>query len=664
VRSHAFALAIVAATAVAARAQTPQDTFRLRPVVITAARMPTSVETAPGAVTVLSGELLRARGVQYVADALRTVPGVSVVQSAGPGALTSVFMRGGESDYVQVLVDGVQVNDPGGSYNWAHLQTQDVERIEIVRGPSSVLYGSDAVAGVVQIFTRAGGPPRLQARFTGERGERTGVDASFYNRLYDVSLTGSATPGSSSLRYGANIARSDADGLFAYNSDYDNTAVSGRVQLTGTRFDIAFTGRNGDNEYHYPTGGSGALVDRNQFAVTDTRTLAVDAGVQLTRRLEFRILATDYRNDGETDNAPDSAGDDSFLSESWLSRRAVDGRVNVLLPLTTVLTLGVEHERQHGTTSFVSNSSFGEFRDSTDNERDNNGYYAQLHGTPVRAVTITLGGRIDDNSAFGDFRTGRIAASWAWRDALRIRGAAGTAFKEPTFFENFATGFARGNPELEPETSRSWEVGAEHLLRRGALAIGATWFDQEFENLIQYTFATPAPGSPNYFNIGVARARGLEVSARGVMARVNAHGSYTLTRTTVVDQGFGDDMSFQENQPLLRRPRHQASLGADFAVTPALRLTADARYVGERDDLDFTDPSNFSGRRVTLDAYATVAAGVVYDGLRVGGVALEIALRVRNVFDEVYEEAYSFPTEGRVLQISVGPAFNFAQWPF
>jgi vitamin B12 transporter len=660
VKIHAFVLALAVGAPAALTAQTPPDTFKLGAVVVTATRLPILVTNAPGAVTIISGESMRERGIQYVADALRTVPGVSVAQSAGPGALTSVFMRGGESDYVQVLVDGVQVNDPGGAFNWAHLRTEEIERIEVVRGPTSVLYGSDAVAGVVQIFTRAGGVPQVQARFTGERGEKPGLDAPFYNRSYDTSLTGSVAPGNATLRYGLTAVRTDADGLFAYNSEYDNTALSGRAQLLGSRFDAAVSARKGDSEYHYPTGGSGALVDRNQFAVSDTRTLGFDAGVRLTAPFEFRLLVTDYRSEGETRNPADFVDGPSFRSDAFLSRRAVDLRLNTQLPLHTILSVGAEMERQRGTSFFVSTSDFGTFADSTDNERENTGYYVQLHGSPVDALTLTVGGRIDDNSVFGDFRTGRVAASWRWHDALRIRGAAGTAFKEPTFFENFETSFARGNPDLEPETSRSWEIGAEHNMRGGAFSLGVTWFDQRFENLIQFTFTTPTPESPNYFNVGAARARGVELSARTVVARVDLHASYTRTRTNVTDQGFGADMSFQEGEPLLRRPRHQAALGSSFALTDALRLSADARYVGERDDLDFSDPSDFDGERVTLDRYTRVDAGVMYSGARIGGLGMDVALRVRNVFGEKYEEVFSFPTEGRVLQLSVGPRFTFS----
>ncbi|MBR9991084.1 MAG: TonB-dependent receptor, partial [Gemmatimonadetes bacterium] len=177
-----------------AEAQQEPDTVKLRELVVTATRFETPIANAPGSITVLDGNAMRRNGQRFLIDALRTVPGVTLAQSAGPGALTSLFIRGGESNYVQVLVDGIQINDPGGSFDWAHLRTEDIERVEIVRGPASVLYGSDAVSGVVQIFTRDGGAPRLEAGINSSRGDRHGESGSaFDTHACDASVTGRAT---------------------------------------------------------------------------------------------------------------------------------------------------------------------------------------------------------------------------------------------------------------------------------------------------------------------------------------------------------------------------------------------------------------------------------------------------------------------------------------
>jgi vitamin B12 transporter len=643
------ALAVVVAPATAAAQEQP-DTFRLREVVVTATRLPTPTAAAPGTVTVLTRTDLTERGIRFVADALRLVPGVAVIGSAGPGSQTSVFMRGGESDYVQVLVDGVQVNQPGGAYDWAHLRADDIERIEVVRGPASVLYGSDAVSGVVQIFTRSGGRPRIEANASSAHGSRYTGDAAYVTNALDLAFTGTAAVREgATVRYGLSAAHLSSTGLYERHSDYDNTHVAGRVQYVGSRADAALSARRGDNEFWYPTTGSGTIVEREQFATGETLTLALDAGHRVLPRLEARLLATSHAASGRTESPPSDLADDSFWSTSEITRRRIDGRLNALLP-AAVLTIGAERQWQRAVTALESQSSFGPWSDESDHERGNVAGYAQLHGTPVPGLSLTLGARLDDNDVFGTFRTGRAALSLSPRPATRLHAAVGTAFKEPTFFETYAQGFTRGNPELRPERARSGEAGVEHALLAGTLTLGATWFHQRFGNLIQYT-AAPAPEAPNYVNVGAASARGIEVSARGGRAAFSYGVTHAFTQTRVLDEGVGDDVAFQHGRRLLRRPEHVTTLSAGYR-TDVLRLLLDARRVGERDDLDFTDPAEWAGIRTVLPAHATVNVAAEYALLRRGARTLDIALRVHNVLDAEYQEIYNFPTPGRVLQLS------------
>ena len=644
----ALALALLPA---AAGAQEGSDTIRLRRVVVTATRLATPARDIAGSVTVITADELAARGVRTVAEALRSVPGIALAPGGGPGSITSLFMRGGESDYVQVLVDGVQMNLPGGAFNWAHLRTEDIERIEIVRGPVSVLYGSDAVAGVVQVFTRAGGAPRLAISAAGSRGARPrDATGDHDDHAFDAVMSGTIRAGSHQLQYGLTAVRAGSTGLYDINSDYDNTQLSGRLRAVGARSDVALTLRHSDNEFHYPTTGAGVVRDRNQVATGDARTVALDAGVALSRYLELRVLGTVNDTDARTDNPDDGTDESSFWSTSGSVRRGAEARINATLLRGLIATLGVEREWQDDETAFESTSSFGVFRDSTDNSRTNTGFLAQLHGSPVRALTATIGARIDDNEQFGTFTTGRAGVSWRPSSNARVHAAIGTAFKEPTFFESYAVGFARGNPDLQPEETRSWEAGTEFAT--GRVTLGATWFDQRFRNLIQYT-GTPAPDQPNYSNIGRASSRGLELTLTTTLARVTVGGHYTFTRARTLDEGFGEDPAFEEGTPLLRRPEHQAAVNALIRINPSLRVTADARFAGERDDLDFTDPAVFSGRRIALPSYTAVDLGMGYGTVRYGRADIDVNVRVRNLFDSEYEEIYNFPAARRTLELAV-----------
>jgi vitamin B12 transporter len=643
----ALLLWLVAATPLAA--QEPPDTFRLRQLVVTATRTPLPRSAIAAAVTIIDRADLQARGIQFVGDALRDVAGVGVVQSGSYGGVTSAFVRGGEPDYVQVLVDGVQVNDPGGVINFAHLLTADVERIEIVRGPVSVLYGSDAVAGVIHIITRTGnGRPRVTAELSGGRGSRVGeqADGTFAVVDWSAGITGSVPR----LRYAVTASGTTTDGIYAFNNDYDNQSFSGKLQYASRRTDATMNARYVDREFHYPTNGAGAVVDPNKFSTGDLRTFGIDAGHRLHDRFELRAALGAHRaSDGESDPR-DNPTDGLSISRSVVHRRTADLRLNVHLPRSSVLTLGAEREWQDGRSSFHSESSFGPFDSSSDDTRDNTGWYAQLLAAPLAHTHLTIGGRIDHNERFGTFHTYRAGVTRQF-NALKLHAALGTAFKEPTFFENYATGFVRGDPLLQPEESRNIEAGAEFTY--GATTVQLTVFDQRFRNLIQYTASPPSPDDPNYHNIGAAVARGAELSAAVSLPRAtSATLDYTYLQTEVTDEGFGSDRLFQDGEKLIRRPRHQASLTLRSSLTQRTRASATARIVGKRDDLDFTDPLEFAGKRVRQPAYGTLDVSLQHD-LLTGTHGVTVIVGAENMLNEKYEPVFNFPARGRVLRAGI-----------
>jgi vitamin B12 transporter len=657
--ARAALLALAGGTAPLAGQQEPPDTFRLRELVVTATRLPLPRAAVPAAVSVVSGDELRARGVQYVADALRELPGLAVVRSGATGGIASLFARGGESDYVQVLIDGVQVNDPGGSFDLSHLTTDDVERIEVVRGPVSVLYGSDAVTGAVHIITRRGqGAARLLASVGGSRSSRTGQQASggYGSWAASAALAG----GSANTGYALSASRHTTDGAYAFNNHYGNTTLGGQFRLSHARTAATLNARWSDGVFHYPTNGAGVLVDRNQFRSSRASSLGLEARRTLAPWLNARLALTQsrghYASDDRPDNAADTLGSFASLADDRVSRRTADVSLD-LRPLSAlVLTVGGEAERQTAKSRFESESSFGPFADASDNQRSNRAGYAQLI-VRARPLTVTLGGRLDDNDRFGTFRTYRAGIN-AQLGGLLLRLAAGTAFKEPTFFENYAAGFARGNRALQPERSRSAELGMEAALLDGRITLGATAYTQRFRNLIQYTFAPPTPDASNYFNIGAAQAAGVETAARfSTGSGFSAAATWDLVETEVLDEGFGADRQFLEGRPLLRRPRHHAVVRAGWT---AARWTGSvvATRVGRRADLDFSDASDFAGRRMVLPGYTTVDLAGEY-ALRPRTPDLRLILRLENVFDERYTEISNFPALRRSVFAGVRTALGF-----
>jgi vitamin B12 transporter len=667
IRSVLAACAFALVCGTSAFAQEPPDTFPLSEIVVTATRLPAPRAAVPAAVTVLHGDELRASGVRFVADALRTVPGAAVARGGSFGALTSLFLRGGESDYVQILIDGVQVNEPGGAFDFGQLTTDHIDRIEVVRGPVGVLYGSDAVTGVVQIFTRRGsGTPRVVASMTGGGAEKVGPEASgrFTTTAWDAALTGGGARGD----YSFGASGFNTQGAYAYNNSYQNRTVSGRVRLApASRTDAALTARYTDGEFHFPTNGAGALVDRNQFSTSRSLALGLDAGHAFSDQLETRVLLTMYDFDRLTDDRPDGLADTLGTFESrndgTTRRYAADLRGNFRFG-QTILTVGGEAEAQSGKTQFSSLGQFGPFESATDDDRSNLAGYAQLVVAPHSSLlTVTAGGRVEDNQQFGSFATYRVGANYRMGSGTLFRASAGTAFKEPTFFENYAEGFVRGNPDLEPERSRSWEIGVEQVLWRGQVTVGATWFDQRFRNLIQFTSAPPAPEAPNYFNIGVAAARGVEFSGNVAMpSGLRMAGSYAYVRTKVVDEGYGTDRLFSEGRRLVRRPEHTASVSASHTLGHRVRLGVATMWVGDRDDLDFSIPGEFSGVRVVLPAYFTTDISSEYALHQGSGVVSELTFTaiVRNALNERYAEVMNFPAPRRTLMLGMRAGLTFS----
>ena len=610
--------------------QTP-DTIQLKPVVVTATRVNVPAGVVPAAVTVLRGADLQARGIRTVAQALQLVAGAHIVETGSYGGQTSLFLRGGENDYVKVLVDGVPLNQPGGALDLAHLTTDNVDRIEVVRGPASVLYGSDAVTGVIQVFTRVGtGPMRI------------GADAqagTYTSTNFGADVEG----GTSTVGYSIRASRFGSDGLYSLNNEYRNTVLSGRLRLRpGSKTEANLSYRYGDDLYHFPTDFQGAPTDSNQQSqnrgplasltvrhTVGTVELGADATLHETRQLNT--------------NDPDSPGDDAFWSNDLIRRAALGTLVTWRPSAAATLSAGVDYEdeSQRGRSEFTSGGF--PFPDSIDVQRWTTGYYAQAVVDASR-LAVTAGARLDDNSAFDTHATYRIGLVLNPHTPTRLKASIGTGFKEPTFFENFARGFVLGNPDLDPERSTSWEAGIEHSVAGGRWTVLATYFDQRFRDLIDFT-GSPPPGEPNYFNVPGANSRGVEVDLNGLLTPAFALVvRYTFLHTNVSTGGADSsaDALFVPGKPLLRRPAHALAPEVGVTLGARTRVILGLRWVGKRDDLDFSRP--VGSRRITLDPYTHVNIAAEYTlGL------VQLTGKVENAFDDQSPEISGYPVRGRTV---------------
>lgn len=644
VRLAASSLLIVPSTAIA---QTG-DTTTLGTIVVSATKTPSTRAAATQAVTVITGDDLRARGVARVSDALREVPGASIVQNGSFGSVSTLFMRGGESRYTKILVDGVAVNASGGFFDLSHLTTDNIDRIEIVRGPAGVVYGADAVSGIVQIFTRQGrGPARVGAN----------VRAGTYGTIDGgVDISGSAGV----ARYSAGAAQHVTDGIIPFNNQYYNGTLSASAGITPRAdTDLAASARYTTAEFHYPTDFTGAPVDSNAYRVQHRLTVGLDASTRISRAVTARILLGSNGVSDLTEDIsipfgppepPPAPVNYALASRSY--RRAVEARLLFELPRSSTLNIGAEYmrERERSVNSegpvgapTIPSSEFVALR-------SNRALYAEVLGQIAERASYVLSSRLDDNSDYDAVATHRIGTSLSLAASTRVRGSWSTAFNAPAFNQLRPTLYTAGSPDLDPERTRSYEFGIEQSLFSGALRVTADYFNQRFGDLIQYVAGGPPAFLGSYANLTAAESNGYDVElaiSPGSDFSANASYTYAAPRVTELSPSYGGDLVV--GQALIRRARRTGAAVVRYRRTGIGSISATASYVGPRPDIDFTQ---FPSPVVNLAPYTKLDLAGSVDVLR-GRIAAALALtaRVENVFGKRYEDVLNFAAPGRVILI-------------
>lgn len=624
------------------------DTVTLNPVVISASKSPIARNQLTQSVTVLSGADLRAMGIARVSDALQLVPGAAIAQNGSFGSVTSLFLRGGESRYTKVLIDGVAVNQSGGYFDFSHLTTDNIDRIEVVRGPASVLYGADAVTGVIQIFTRRGSGP-----LSVEADARAGT---YDTRDAELAFRG----GAKRLSFSLAGAQHHTDGLFDFNNNYDNGTLSGSLGMTfkpGTEAGIS--ARYGNAEFHYPTDFTGAPVDTNSYRVQHRLTLGGKFGKAFSdaARFDFFTGTNEVRDLTEDIAIPFGATKQVHSADkSRAHRRSVEARLGLISAEAAHLNLGGElvWEGEKNTNARGPVGAPAKPTSEFDADRTTRGLYAELVGSPQRTVSYTAAVRVDDNSDFGSHTTYRLGASMPVGLDIRVRGSLSTAFNAPAFNQIRPTLFTAGSPDLSPEKTRSWEIGIDEDLESNQGRVSLVYFHQRFEDLIQFVPGGPPTFLGGYANLTEAQSNGYEAEVVLTPRQFwSATASYTQAEPRVTRVSPSYTGSQKPGDALIRRPTHSGSASITMRP-PGAALSALAMYVGKRPDLDF---NQFPSPTVTLPSYVRFdLAGTVdvWRGSR--NSSLSLTGRVENALDRKYETILHFPAPGRV--ILVGARFS------
>ncbi|MCP5459655.1 MAG: TonB-dependent receptor [Gammaproteobacteria bacterium] len=599
--------------------------------VVTASRVETPLEQVGSSITVITAEELQQQQTRLVSDILQEVPGVSVSRLGPTGSLTQVRIRGAEANQTLVIIDGVEVNDPatGSEFDFAHLLATDVERIEVLRGPQSALWGSDALGGVVNIITKRG-----QGPFKGWASLEGGSFGTW-------EAQGNASGSGERYNYSLSAAHYASDGISAApggseNDGYSNNTYffkGGITPVENLTFNAVGRYVSGRTEYdpqdfaYPPTPTYGQIIDGDNEQSTD----------QFYGLLQGKLSLYDGRweqvvNAGLTDTDNDFFEDGLRTSGNQGKRIKYDYQSNVYFDADNAShTLVLAAERQKET--FKQRGGTPDDLSNQDQEMISYGYVAEYRLGLWDQLFLSGAARYDDNDRFQDKTTYRLTGAYVHPDsATRFHTSYGTGIKNPTFTELFGyyPGSFVGNPDLKPEQSRGWDVGVEQPFSDGDWVADLTYFHTDLEDEIITVFDSETFLSSVANEQGKSRRQGVELSLKAnLWDGLSVTGAYTYT-----------DSKDPDGAQEVRQPRNAASLDVNYRfLDNRANVNLGIVYQGERKDLDFTTlPSG----QVTLDDYTLVNLRGTYrinDHWRVFG-------RIDNLLDTDYQDVFGYNTSG------------------
>jgi vitamin B12 transporter len=620
----------LAAWAVAAFATeeggTPDSPDSVESVIVSATRVPTPESQVASSVTLITAEDIAARQERSLPDILKDVPGLNIVRTGGPGGQAFVFMRGTNNNHTKVLVDGIDVSDPSSSnasFDFSQFLTQDIERVEVLRGPQSGLYGSDAIGGVINIITKSGqGPAQLQASAEG---------GSFETFNQTAGVRGSAKQ----FHYNANVEHFHsgatpvtpldllAPGEMRNDDYYDNLTAATKLGYdVAQNFDVGFVARYTNT--HLRVTGQDFSTFPSFPAAQQTRSSTSEYYGRATAHLVSfegfldQTLGVAYTRKRTATLDPDSPQEGLATGE----RTKIDWQGALKFTPAHTLVLGAEHARDEISEPI-----------SASNQIDSG--YAELQSQLIDNLYSAINARYDKNDRFGGKVTYRVAPTYVITSTgTKLKASVGSGFKAPTLselFQSYPAFFFIANPDLRPETSTGYDVGVEQaLVGETTLRAGVTYFYNRVRNLI---VTAPAADGINlsYGNIGRARTDGVEsFVAYNPIKAVTLRADYTYTQAT--DEG--------SDQELLRRPKHKASLNAAWQATGAFSVNATVLTVSSWIDGN----RDFSIPRLRAPGYTVVnlAASFAIDK------HFTLFGRIENLFDRHFQNPAGFmqPTLG------------------
>jgi len=606
-------------------------------VVVTATRTPQPLEVTGTSMSVIAGEDIETQQIDIVSDVLARTPGLTVVRNGGIGQPTNILMRGAEAGQTLVLVDGVRINDPSSTTGYAILGdvlANGIDRVEVLRGPQSTLYGSDAIGGVVNILTKRGGGQTFAVRTQAE-------GSSFDTYRFNVAANGTSGAleyGAAANYYGSNgISAADARNGNREPDGYHNLGATGNLRWQAAdNFSVdarLYYTRARDSFDGYPP-PTYTFQDTHEYGKNILLAAYASANVSLLNgRFSNRFAVMQSDSDRRSFD-PTMTPTENFFAKGGATRLEYQGVFDV--NDANEATFGAESE----TTTLSTHSIYDPTLFPTKGSDHINGYYAQWQTRPLEALTLTGGARYDDDRWFGGHTSLKIAGAWQVLAGTTLRANYGDGFKAPSLYELFSQ-YSNPIEALKPETAKGWEVGADQNIWDNHVRGSLTYFERRTKNQIDFfscfgvasTACTlRAAQGGYYFNVGRSRATGLE-------AEISAKLSDTLDVTA--NYTNLSDIDLATGLQLARRPQNSANAVVTWRPNPALTLGFSVSYVGKR----FDDAGHFTSLEASSNANLFASFSL--------NEQIELFGRIENLFDDRAEPVAGYGAPGRAFYAGV-----------
>jgi vitamin B12 transporter len=587
-------------------AQEEAGVIKMEAVVVTASRLEEPLRYSPDSVTVITEEEIQKKDKKTVIDVLRDVPGVFIRQNSSFGGDSSIYLRGTNNAHTLIMIDGVKVGDPmagDGKMSISDLSTDNIERIEIIHGAQSVLYGSDAIGGVINIITNKGkGKPEFYLSAEG---------GSFETFREKIGVNGA----NDKVSYSASISRLDTKGISKADEDlgnteqdyYHNTNISARLdaQLSET-VRAGFSIRHVQSKMDY----DGTGVDADKVRDTDITTISTnfEQDVFAWWQHSIKLGTTETKREYTANGVFDGTYKGTTKLASW--------QHNFFIQDKDTITAGFDYQKESGDVQKPSGNISGK-------KVDTHSLFIQNKWTPFKGFSLTLGVRHDDHQNFGGEDTYKGALAYLYKETgTKMRGSYGTGFRAPSLYQLYSS---YGDPNLKPEESKGYDVGIDQELFGRKVLLSVTYFHTEIDQLIDWNWTTW-----KYYNVGKAKTKGWETSISFKpldWLSLDAHYTYT---------GAKDETPGGTNQGkyLIYRPKHTGGASLNIKPLEKLNVNLNTQYVGKR----YRNTSNAA----EMPSYTLVNLAASYEVTQ----WLQVFGRVDNLTDQNYQSIYQYGEPG------------------